>query len=367
MKVLLVLRGNKNSLYGGGGAERRFGRVVQFLNNDNIKIICNKEMAINFLKSGVIKDKRLLIYPEGNMGILKFNIWLINKIKVLKPDVIHLVLIQKSLLPFYIALKTILKEFSVVLSIAWTKYLGSNIEPNIRILSRLLFSRAQLIDLLYPSAIKSSILRPYLKKVRITPCSFTDYNEFKSAKKENVVTFVGRLIKEKRPFLFLEVIRILRDRYPDVIKNWKFIILGDGYLKRKIMDYIERNNLSDLVFTSSSYSSKEILKKSKIFVTLQILTNYPSQALIEAMACENAVIATKDDDTLRLVTSETGIIVNDDPYEIAEALRFLMINENLIVQKGKEARKKVIEEHRLDIFAEYLINLWKETILNREN
>ncbi|MEM5831252.1 MAG: glycosyltransferase family 4 protein [Candidatus Aenigmatarchaeota archaeon] len=363
MRVLLVLRGNKKSLFGGGGAERRFVRVIQYLKNhgvDDVKIICNKEMAINFFKAGLIEDSDILVFPNRYLGIIGFNLWLIYKILKLKPDIIHLILIQRSLLPFYLFLLFYRKIF-VVLTVAWAIYIKGDLDPITKFLSMILFSRANIIDLLYPSAAKNNIFSKYSNKLRITPCSFTDYNEYTSLNsKDNIISFVGRLIDQKRPFLFLEVIKSLKSEDYDLIKNWKFVILGDGKLKREIIDFIEKNDLRDVCELSADYTSKNLLSRSKIFVTLQYPTNYPSQALLEAMACENAVIATRDEDTKRIINDENGLLVNDSLLEIRDALKFLMLNESLVSKLGKNAREFVLREHNIERFSKYLLEIWEQ-------
>jgi len=362
MKVLLIIRGK--SLKGGGGAERRFIRLLNYLNNPNIRLLTNKEFAESMLETDLLINANLIVHPPQEMSIFSFNLWLMKTIKTLKIDVIHLVLIQKSLLPFYFWLNFFNQRTRVVSTIAWSKYLDEG-SPRLVdiILGNCIWRRSSLIDLLYPSGIRSKWLKRYIRKINITPCSFTDYELFKPAvRKENIVSFVGRLIPEKNPILFLETILRIKSLYPEAILNWKFVIVGKGKLEKKMRGFINKYSLNEIVELSSVHSSHELLSKSKIFVSLQYPTNYPSQSLIEAMATENSVICTDDEDTRLLINSTNGILIPMDANKLMEALNILIDNDILRANLGRKAREKVLKEHRLDIFASYMMNLWSKAI-----
>lgn len=56
------------------------------------------------------------------------------------------------------------------------------------------------------------------------------------------VGFLGRYVKQKRPFSFLEVARLVGRRDPSI----RFVMQGDGYLRRGIEDYIDRHGLASV-------------------------------------------------------------------------------------------------------------------------
>ena len=53
---------------------------------------------------------------------------------------------------------------------------------------------------------------------------------------------------------------------------------------------------------------------------MQSLTNYPSQALLEAIACGNYVVATDTIDTDYIVKDDFGCLVNNDERDISEGI-----------------------------------------------
>ena len=75
------------------------------------------------------------------------------------------------------------------------------------------------------------------------------------------------------------------------------------------------------------------------------------------MACENAIIASDVGETRLLVTENEGILVGLNPQEIAEAIFKLFSTEGLIKRLGSNSRKKVLENHTVEKFAEYFYSI----------
>jgi glycosyltransferase involved in cell wall biosynthesis len=115
--------------------------------------------------------------------------------------------------------------------------------------------------------------------------------------------------------------------------------------------------LKNIYFVDGTLEPWKYLRKSKVFVSIQQFNNYPSQSLIEAMACENAIIASDVGETRLLVTENEGILVGLNPQEIAEAIFKLFSTKGLIEKLGSNARKKVIKDHTVEKFAEYFYSI----------
>jgi glycosyltransferase involved in cell wall biosynthesis len=62
---------------------------------------------------------------------------------------------------------------------------------------------------------------------------------------------------------------------------------------------------------------------------LQHFNNYPSQSLLEAMACGNAVVATNVGETHRLVDETVGLLIEPEAPALAEALNRLLDSPDL--------------------------------------
>ena len=197
------------------------------------------------------------------------------------------------------------------------------------------------------------------EKYSVSPCSFINYTNFHAEyPKKNNVVFSGRLVKLKNPQLFLEAVKIFNSGY-ETSGNVYFYVLGTGPEEQNMKDFVRQQNIENIRFEGKVPNPEEYLKSSKVFISIQQTENYPSQALMEAMACENAVIASDVGETRRMVTEKEGILVNLIPGEIAEALNTLFSDEPERMIKGKNARKKVMTEHTIDRFKEYFYELMR--------
>ena len=201
---------------------------------------------------------------------------------------------------------------------------------------------------------------PEPQKVYVSPCSFINYEntnvDFHS--KENIISFVGRLTQDKGLILLMEVLKELCYSIP----QYKIYILGKGPLDSKLNTYINQNGLEKMIFTGFIPDPKIILKKSKIFLSLQKNENYPSQALLEAMACKNAIIATDVGLTRDLVNCERGILIENNSSALLKAILVLANNENKIKFMGENAREFVLKHHTVEKYYEYLIHLYNNII-----
>ena len=220
--------------------------------------------------------------------------------------------------------------------------------------------KAHRIDFLSPEIVEvyeSKFGKLAKDKITVTPNSFIDYEKYFSDRdKENSVLFLSRLWPSKNPILYLQSVKLFNESHPD-LSGIKFYIIGDGGLVENIKEFILINNLKNVYFEDGTPEPWKYLRKSKVFISIQQFNNYPSQSLIEAMACENAIIASDVGETRLLVTEDEGILVDLNPQSIADAVFKLFSTKGLIEKLGSNARKKVIKEHTVEKFADYFYSI----------
>ncbi|MFH0894101.1 MAG: glycosyltransferase family 4 protein [Bacteroidota bacterium] len=188
------------------------------------------------------------------------------------------------------------------------------------------------------------------KSYSVSPCTFIDYCDIEVKEKRNTVAFAARFDKNKNPMLFLEVARKVLVENKDV----QFYLLGKGSsFENKIESFIKQNKLNDHVHSFYTTELKKVLSENMIFLALQTDNNYPSQSLIEAMACENAVVATDVGETRDLIIPGTGILVKENADEIAKVVLDLLKSPEKCRILGKAASKHVRENHTIEKFALY--------------
>lgn len=220
---------------------------------------------------------------------------------------------------------------------------------------------ADIVDFLSPFILdgvkKKGITIPE-EKISITPCSFTDYSKCKIGnKREFQIAFSGRLEGDKNPLLFVEAARLLLQKYPDLI----FHIIGEGRLGSNIREKVE--GFDNIIYHGFHISPTDILAESSVFVSIQSTNNYPSQSVLEAMACGNAIIATDVGDTRMFINKNNGILINLELNELVNAIGSLYLDKILRERLGKYAFSYVREKHSLEKSAEYYITLFNKTSL----
>lgn len=117
---------------------------------------------------------------------------------------------------------------------------------------------------------------------------FENQPEINFEKKENLISFVGRLDREKNVIALLEIFK--ESKIPT---DWKLQIIGDGSERKNLEQFVEKNQLQERIIFYGTKTSEEILKllrKSKIFGFTSLKEALPT-VLVEAMFCSNAIIS----------------------------------------------------------------------------
>ena len=117
---------------------------------------------------------------------------------------------------------------------------------------------------------------------------FENQPEISLENKENLISFVGRLDREKNAIALLEIFKESK-----IHTDWKLQIIGDGSERKNLEQFVEKNQLQDRVIfygTKTSEEILELLRKSKIFGFTSLKEAF-GNVLVEAMFCSNAIIS----------------------------------------------------------------------------
>jgi glycosyltransferase involved in cell wall biosynthesis len=192
------------------------------------------------------------------------------------------------------------------------------------------------------------------EKYSITACSFADYSRCVIGNKTKLnVVFAARLERDKNPLDFVHAAMELANEFPEV----GFHIAGDGRLAQDVKQLVENQNHPNIFFHGFIENPMELFAESSVFVSLQSTNNYPSQAVLEAMACGNAIVATDVGDTRMFINNENGYLIGSGVAELISALRFCLKSPEVIKQKGNFASKFVRENFTINKAANYYLNL----------
>lgn len=389
--VMLLL--NNSSL---GGAERRYAQIYEHLRRRNVAIslAINESLLRKLIQSGILSESipdlvlkewignvasyvfrmndasrreirsgrgiirniiRVAAFALGKLdyaiGSLNVAWWVLRR----GPQVLHLILGGAYVaLPLQIIRCAPPSVISVV-------------SPNLRGmvgsgpgygLYRLALRFAHIVDALTDS-IRLALEQEGIsaKRIRVSPGSSVDTGRFlPAAVKHPWVVFAGRLIPEKNPDQFVAVCALVHRRHPRA----QFFILGDGPLHSEVQNLVKQHGMEPYTEMGWHDHVEAVFRHTLVFVSIQTMDNYPSQALLEAMSCGAAVVATDVGQTGKLVDETVGMRVEAKPEAVAEAVVHLLDNPEEAAAMGRRGRQRVLEEHSTEAYLDYLERVYRD-------
>lgn len=187
-----------------------------------------------------------------------------------------------------------------------------------------------------------------------------------NGKRTNEVTigFIGRLIKEKGVYLLLNV-------FIELVKRGLFvqlIFVGEGREKKELKEIVKSNRLSNQVNFINRIENKklpEFLSQEVDILVLPSLTTEKwkeqfGRVLIEAMACEVAVVGSSSGEIPEVIGGGGIIFPENNADSLLSALKLLVLNKNLREELGKKGRKRVLENYTWEGTTEQLLKVYKD-------
>jgi glycosyltransferase involved in cell wall biosynthesis len=132
---------------------------------------------------------------------------------------------------------------------------------------------------------------------------------------EILVGFVGRLTEIKNVSLFLKVAALYRERKTADSPNLKFIVIGDGHLRKDLEGEAEKLGLKETLIFLGNREDADVFYSGLDIVALVSLNEGTPLSLIEAMASEKAVISTSVGGVIDLLGA---VQAEKDGYKICE-------------------------------------------------
>lgn len=193
-----------------------------------------------------------------------------------------------------------------------------------------------------------------VRRLNVSPGSMVGMPDLPATPKHLRVVLLGQLDEGKNPLLFVEAIHLVAKQRRD----FRVSLFAEGELRGAVAARVKALGLTDIVDWNRDKRASELLAESLVAVTLKTTDNYPSQSLLEAMMCRNAIIASDVGSTHRLVTPDTGLLVSTDASAIAAAISSLLANPQRAVRMGEAARILVAREHRVEVYSDYIERLY---------
>lgn len=367
-----------------GGAEKRYARVFEMLvaqPGSRHKLLINQSM-LNLLQAAgillhhepylIILDPPFRRYAQSRVGhwlsqLLYPLMWLLDAIwytwqcwrmiRRFKPEIVHPLLVGVD---FSLLALLLHPKIHLVLS-AYSTPFGSFREKHIAgiglrtFVRHYLMQHCDVVDALSVSIREDLVARGVDSgKIQVAPCSFTDVTLCQPAPcKKKWVVFLGRFTETKNPFLLAQAIPRISAQV-----DAHFFFLGEGHLQTQLEQLVQSLDIANYVTIRFEPNPTQILNQSSIFVSLQAEENYPSQSLLEAMACGNAIVATDVGETWRLVDRANGFRIPPTVDAVVDAIVSLL-RDPLLSQRGVVSRQRVLSEHTSERFFAYITDLYR--------
>jgi glycosyltransferase involved in cell wall biosynthesis len=352
-----------------GGMHRQILYLVKYLDRSLFEpIVCTQSqfggLAKEFEKSGC----QLVDLKWKGRGSLAILFRLIKALNKDKPDIIFITQIP-NLIYFLLARLFLNKRIIQIGSFrAMDCWLG-HINKNYRIIdiffARLLYKTSQKV-VVNCEALKnhySKFINVNSKKNIEVIYNGSDFQfpitiepeqlkyELKINKNDLIVVMIARLDPAKDFSTFLDAAK-------DIIttnKSVKFLIVGDGVLRRYIFETIIRYNIKDnFILLGEKKNVFDYLNLADISVLSSHGEGF-SNTVLESMSFGKAVIASNVGGNSELIQdTRFGILVtNQSVKELFEAIKFLSLNKNVRLKMGEAAKSRIYELSNLN---QYILN-----------
>lgn len=348
--IFAIVQGSKL-----GGLERRYARLIEYL------IKCKREVTLfttheafeSLVLSGIqisedkVKfiDNKIVSAVVGknfSMKIGFFSNFIFRMILTSHRNHVHLVHDPGKVSSTYSFFSKILPPFSITVADSRHSYSVDHLKP---------LSKASTIDCLSKSiAIKLSSqfleqgMNDSVSRIQISPCSFADYPENINSwnDREIDVVFAGRFTKGKG-------LDLLSSAHIDT-RVIDLHVVGEPGLPPN--GFIPEIPGAKIYFEPKLNS---VLLRTKIFLSIQEIENYPSQSLLEAMGAGCAIIATNVGETNKLIDEKCGLLISYDAKSLEEAIHFLYSNPEVCQEFGQNASDKARKFFTVQRFSEYFL------------
>lgn len=187
-----------------------------------------------------------------------------------------------------------------------------------------------------------------------------DLSRFRSAKlksDQKVIGFVGRLVKVKRPEIFLETsINTLQK-----MNNVQAWIIGEGYLRTKLEERVCISSVKDRVkFLGFRKDIENVIRQLTILLVTSQTEGLDISAL-EAISSGVPVVSVNVGALSEIVSKDTGMLVNsDNPEILSNHILSIIQNDKLIAKMKKTCRKVAEERFSLDLMLQETDLVYKE-------
>lgn len=171
----------------------------------------------------------------------------------------------------------------------------------------------------------------------------------------NIVIYTGRLESGKGLEILLNSWREVSNQFPKAY----LVIIGEGSLIHELMQMNRSSAGGQVYFLGKTDGISRYVQAADIFV-LPSLAEGLSNALLEAMSCGLAVVATNIGGTREIIIdNDNGLLVEPgNALELSKKISSLLPDESEIERLGRKARKTIEDNYRIELVAQRYVEIY---------
>lgn len=352
-----------------GGAERVVANLSNYLaeNNNDVSIVISVEKQSYYKLNNNVKLYGLDRKKASNNFLIK-NISRLKRlnhiVRTIKPDIIISFLPEPSYR--VLALKLFNKKLKVIVSVRNDPKIEYKTKIN-RIVMKILYPLADGFVFQTKEA-KEYFSKKIQQKSVIIPNPIDKkiiQRKVYTGKKEKKIVAVGRLVEQKNHELLINAFNLVKDQIPE----YNLIIYGEGSLREKLQEQIERLNLKERVFLPGNVDNiADKIENASLFVLSSNYEGMPN-ALMEAMALGLICISTDcpcGGPRFLIENNVNGYLINvGKEKELANKIKEIIVDKKQeeLEEVSNNARKKMLqmsEEKIGEIWFKYICSVIKK-------
>lgn len=193
------------------------------------------------------------------------------------------------------------------------------------------------------------------------------YNKYKDTyydmkpKNKIVISYIGRIIKEKGILMLLEAFTELNKKYKNII----LYIAGDGPLLKECQEKYKNSKIKFL----GKIEYEDVMKlcaQTDIFVHPSMYPEGLPTSILEAGIMKTAIIATDRGGTIEVINNKKyGIIMEENKESLLKALSSLLNSTDKIEELKNNIHDRIIKEFTWEVTAKKLVKEMEK--LNEKN
>lgn len=169
--------------------------------------------------------------------------------------------------------------------------------------------------------------------------SLSAANDSSTLDKKDIL-FLGRLEKQKRPWLIILFAELLRRNGI----HTPILIYGDGSLKKKLQNEVVKRGLQDLVvFKNITNASHKVIRKARYLLVLSAYEGL-SFSMLEAMHLKTPILALHAPGVSELVQDNESGMIADDISELFD--KYLIVESDVKLYVRMQVRAYLIQKNQ---------------------